>query len=121
MSIKSIDDLLGFSDLATTEVDTSEWWGESVYVRQFDAEAMGIFVGLSQGGQKNTFNVSDVAAVCALTMCDEKGELLVDRKAWQDSAKKLETRNFEALQVVYLAALKLSGLTKDEQEETEKK
>jgi len=121
MSLESFDDILGVSDLQVEEVDVSEWWGDVAYVRALDAEAFGIFVGLSDGGTKSTFNASDVAAVVALTLCKPDGTLLVKRSEWQKGAKKLEGKSFAPQQELYVAALRLSGLTKDAQDAAEKK
>jgi len=121
MSIESLDDILGADDIAVKEVDTSEWWGDVSYVQAFDAEAFGIFVGLSNGGEKTTFDAEGVAAVVALTLCKPDGTLLIKRKDWKAAAKKLQAKRFEALQACYMTALELSGLTKGAEDEAAKK
>ena len=121
MSIDSLEQILGAEDIAVREVDTSEWWSDVSYVRALDAEAFGIFVGLSEGGTKTTYDASGIAAVVALSLCKKNGDLIIKRKDWKAAAKKLESKRFEALQALYMAVLELSGLTKDQQESAEKK
>ena len=116
MSISSFEDLMATTDLKVVEVDTSEWWGSSVYVREFDAYALEIFTRMTREND-SPFDVSGIAIVCALTLCDEGGKLLVDRGDFNASVETLKARNFQALNAVSMAALKASGLTSDELDE----
>lgn len=116
MSIQSFEDLLSINDLKVVEVETAEWWGSNVFVRQFDAEAMTIFSGMDRDTE-SALDVTGVAVICALCMCTDSGQLLVPRNKLDESVEAIKGRNFEAINTVAMAALKASGLTSDELEE----
>tara|TARA_R110000765_G_scaffold372450_3_gene462874 strand:+ start:123 stop:491 length:369 start_codon:yes stop_codon:yes gene_type:complete len=118
--IKSFDELLGTTDLAIQEVDTSEWWGGSVFVRELDSEGFGIFIQLTGASGKSTFDSDNLAVICALSMCDKSGKLLVERKGWKAAAKKMSERNFNAVSAVAMAALEVSNLTNSKVDEAGK-
>ena len=111
-------EILGASDIVTEEVEVPEWGG-SVLVRgltgkerdQFEAS---IIVGR---GKKRDINMRQMRAkLAAHSMVDEQGNLLFSAS----DVEALSNKSSAALERVFAAAQKLSGLSDADMEELAK-
>lgn len=104
-------DILGAKDLPMEEVQVPEWGG-SVMVRGLNGKERDTFessvIDEKHKGQVKLDNIR--AKLCAMTICDEKGERLFDDKEIEALAKK----SGKALDRVFTVATKLSGIGETE-------
>jgi hypothetical protein len=105
--ILSKKDILAASDLKTEEVDVSQWWGGSVLVRSMTGAQRDRFEGERSGlaGVDRYINLR--ARWGAECMVDEQGERLFS----EADVIALGEKNSAPLDLVFDAALRLSGLT----------
>jgi hypothetical protein len=120
MSILSRDDILRAADLPTEEVHVPEWGG-SVLVRGMTGAERDAFessvVELKAGNKATSVNMQNIRAkLVALTVVDEKGERLFS----QADVELLGNKSAAALQRIFEAAQRLSGLTQADVEELAK-
>jgi len=114
---KSFDDLIVASAPKIKKVDTTKWLGAPVYVKEFDGEALGIFISLTQDKKNKSSESEMTATVCALALCTKDGTLMVQRKDIKTAVESLLDRNAQGLNAISMAALTVSGLTGSELEE----
>lgn len=122
MAILSKSEILAAVDLPTETVDVPEWGGE-VLVRGLTAAERDAFeqsvVTLNGSGKaaSTKMNLSNIRAkLCSLTIVDEDGERLFS----DAEVDVLGRKSAQALQRVFDAAQRLSGLSQSDVEELAK-
>jgi|SRR5690625_1355246 len=117
----SREDILRADDLPRELVDVEEWGG-AVYVRgltaaERDKFEASLFETKGKGpNARQVFKGEDVRAkLAALTMVDAEGNRIFN----DGDVKALAKKSAQALSRVYDVASRLSGMTKEDQEELE--
>lgn len=113
--------ILDFNDLATSDVAVPEWGGLVVRVREMTGTERGDFqaaistVTTAPGGSTSVeFDAHKLQVqLCAMTMIDENGERLFKNREVELLGKK----SAKALQRVFDASARLSGIAEDSVEE----
>jgi len=109
--------ILAAVDLPIEEVEVPEWGGY-VYVRGLNGEERDAFeLSIIDQKNKGKVNLENIRAkLCALTLCDDKGErLFTDKEVFA-----LSKKSGSVLGRLFLVAQRLSGLSEnDVQEMTE--
>ena len=107
----SAEQILAANDLQIKEIETPEW-GENVFIRQMQGGELGIFSKLLKGTKEvQEFPIEAIAVICALTLCDAKGNRLFPDH--NSGAKQLQTKNSKVLQRIFSASMILSSLASD--------
>ena len=111
MAILSREAILSAEDLTKELVPVPEWGGD-VYVRAMSGTERDKFEStiVEMRGKKQVFNSQDIRAkLCAVSICDEKGDRLFN----DGDVKALGKKSAAALQRVFEVAQRLSGITED--------
>jgi hypothetical protein len=117
MNARTAQQILAADDLSIEEVATPEWGG-NVFIRQMMGKELGVFSKLLKGTKEvQEFPIQAIATVCALTLCNEKGERLFPDHV--QGAKQLEEKNSRVLQRIFAATMVLSSLSSGGTPETE--
>jgi len=112
------DDILNVADLPIEEIQVPEWGG-SVLVRGMTGAERDAFEAsiVELKGNKSSVDMRNIRAkLVALTLVDESGERLFS----QADVELLGKKSAAALQRIFEAAQKLSGLTQADVEELAK-
>ena len=106
--------ILSAKDLPIEEVAVPEWGG-TVFVRGMNgAERDAFELSVVDQKQRGRLDLSNVRAkLCALTICDEKGERVFSEKDVEALAKKSAT----ALSRVFIVAQRMSGMSEEDAKE----
>lgn len=106
MKILSKNDILKAPDIKTEEVDVTAWWGGAVLVRGMTGAQRDRFEGEQAGlaGAERFKNLR--ARWCAECIVDEKG----DRLFSEDEVVALGEKSAAPLDVIFDAAMRLSGI-----------
>lgn len=106
--------ILDVKDLPIEEVFISEW-NDSVFVRGLNGRERDSFeLSVIDQKSKNKVNLENIRAkLCALTICDENGELLFSENEVNEVAKK----SGAALGKIFVVAQRLSGLSENDVKE----
>jgi len=108
-------DILTANDLPRVKVSVPEWGGD-VWVRTLSAHEYDGYQSsiVETRGKKQIFHTNDFRAqLCALTICDDAGDLLFTKA----DVLALSGKSSAALQRIYDIAVKLSGIGDAEIEE----
>jgi hypothetical protein len=108
--------ILSVVDLPIESVDVPEWGKDAkVFVRGLNGQERDNFeISISDEKHKGKINLENIRAkLCAMTICDEKGERLFSDK----EVFALSKKNSVALSRIFVIAQKLSGLTEKDVEE----
>lgn len=109
------DNVLGAKDIKIEQVDVPEWGGH-VFVKGMTGVARGhMEVAITEGrGEDREVNLSRLrAAIAAVTICNEDGELLFTT----EDIAALNEKSAGALQRVFDVSNRLSGTSKDDVKE----
>lgn len=113
------DDILNVADLPIEEIPVPEWGG-SVLVRGMtgaERDAFEASIVQLKGGNKSSVDMRNIRAkLVAMSLVDESGERLFS----QADVELLGKKSAAALQRIFEAAQKLSGLTTADVEELAK-
>ena len=115
MTLLSRDDILAANDLATEDIDVPEWGGtvriQALTGAQRDAFEASV---VKMNGQSRQYNLTNLRArFVALSVVDDEGKrLFIDA-----DVKQLGAKSAGALQRVFNAAQKLSGMSDEDVEE----
>ncbi len=112
------DQILAAQDIETIEVDVPQWGG-SVLVRGLTAAQRGQFTAaiMEQRGKQQTVKLQDIQVrLCALSIVDEQGK----RMFADHELHLLAEKSAAALQHVFEAGQRLSGLSNEDVEELTK-
>ena len=106
--------ILKADDLKVEQVSVPEWGG-NLYVRAITGAERDAFEGscIAEGGGTNMTNLR--ARLCVLAICDKDGVCLFT----DEDATVLGAKSARAINRVFTAAQKLSGLTKADVDELE--
>jgi len=109
------EEILGADDIERVEVEVPQWGG-TVLVQALTAQQRGVFsnqvVDQKKGGR--TIRLQDIQVrLCAISMVDENGRRLFSDAEMHQLAKKSSA----ALQIVFEAAQRISGLSDEQVEE----
>lgn len=104
------EQILAKNDIEIEEVYVSEW-GDSVFVKSMNGEERDTFeLSIVDQKHKGKVNLENIRAkLCAMTICDEKGERLFSEKEIFALSKK----NSSALSKIFLVAQKINGLDEE--------
>jgi hypothetical protein len=112
------DQIMAAQDIETVEVDVPSWGG-SVLVRGMTAAERGKYMAamMEQRGKHQIVRVQEAQVrLCAMCMVDAEGKRLFG----DGDVPALASKAAAALQPVYEAAARLSGLTDEDVEELTK-
>lgn len=118
MAILTRDQILQANDIITETVPVPEWGGE-VLVRGLSGSERDGFedATLEQKGKSRRVNLANVRArLCALSIVDENGKRMFS----DEDVRALGRKSAAALDRVFSAAQRLSGLSDDDVEELAK-
>ena len=107
------DTILARLDLAPVAVQVPEWGGK-VYVRPMTGNERDEFEEMTEPGHSRRHLR---ARLCAATVCDSAGELLFTL----DDLVRIGAKNAAALDRIFPVAARLSGMTRADVQELEKK
>ena len=116
MSILNREQILEVKDLKIELAPVSEYWGGDVYVRGLTGRGRDKFESsiVEIRGKKSRTDLTNIRAkLAAATICDEDGNLLFSEK----DAGALGEKSAAALQIVFVVAQRLSGLSDQDVEE----
>jgi len=118
MAILTREQILQANDIATETVSVPEWGGE-VLVRALSGSQRDAFddATLEQKGKNRRVNLVNVRArLCAISIVDETGKRMFS----DEDVRALGRKSAAALDRVFAAAQRLSGLTDEDVEELAK-
>ena len=118
MTILTRDQILQANDIITETVSVPEWGGE-VLVRGLSGSQRDAFedATLEQKGKSRRVNLANVRArLCAISIVDETGK----RMFTDEDVRALGRKSAAALDRVFSAAQRLSGLSDEDVEELAK-
>lgn len=108
------DDILGAKDLRQKRVFVKEWDCE-VIVQEFSGGELHQVLKLasfSRDGGAADFSMDDAALVCAIAIRNEAGARIFT----DEQAPELAAKSMGAIMTVFMAAMEVSGLSKEAQE-----
>lgn len=106
------EDILKATDIPREMVNVPEWGG-AVWVKGLTGAERDKFEAsiIEQHGNQQTLHLDNVRAkLCALSICDEDGNLIFNEK----DIYALSAKSASALSRVFMAAKKLSGIGDEE-------
>ena len=111
--VTTADDILGMKDLREERVFVKEW-DRDVIVREFSGHELQTVLSLGsfKSGGEGEFAILDAARVCVIAVKDENGKRIFT----DEQAEELADKSFKSVMTVFNAALKVSGMTADEQD-----
>lgn len=114
--VTNASDILGIKDLREERVFVKEW-DRDVIVREFSGRELHTVLGLDsfrsmKDGDGGEFAMLDAAKVCVIAVKDEEGKRIFT----DEQAEELADKSLSAVMTLFNAALKVSGLTGDEQD-----
>lgn len=119
MALLTREQILGAGNIATIEVEVPEWGG-SVRIRDMGADARDRLMQFYMDRKNADGGLADAwhykVLVCALSICDDKDELLFS----EDDIALLARKGGRTLDVVYVAAADFNALSAKRVEEEEK-
>lgn len=115
------EQILAMQDFEIEEVKIPEWGGESVYVRSMTGKCRDNFekavVDAGDSEEKHGYLFNIRARYCALTACDEKGNLLFE----PEDMEAIGQKSGAALDRIFEAARRLNKMSEEDVEEMTKK
>lgn len=119
----SAQEILDMDDLVIEAHPVKEWGGRVVYVRSVSAQERGeIEAGAAQykeaKGKNDSFARDFTVKFAWLTMCDSMGKRLFDKV---EDVAKLKQKNAAAIASIAEHGQRLSGFSKEDMEQLEKK
>ena len=115
MAILTKEQIMAAVDLEVEEVEVPQWGG-SVLVKPLTARQRGLLTSqiVDQRKDGRRLKLEEIQIrTCALALVDQEGRRLFDDASMRDLARKSSA----ALQIVFEAAQRLSGLSDEEVEE----
>jgi len=115
MKAATASGILDANDLPAEPMIIKEW-GQTIYIRPLKGAEIGIFSKLVKAGDAGMqeFPIESVATVCALAICDESGNRLFP--SHKEAVPKLLEKNWNVLQRIFKAALKISSMTGEDED-----
>ena len=107
------DQIIGANDLKIETLEIAEWGG-SVCIRELSGEGRDVFENLLYGDKGDLLNLR--AKLCAMTICDEKGNMLFTA----EDVAALGNKSGTVLDRIFKAAQVLNGLNPGAIEDAEK-